>query len=61
MKVRVAFTVEFDEDKFRRSALGRRNDTITDIRYEVKALALNAVLFGLGDHDIEVKLLAEDK
>lgn len=61
MKVRVAFTIEIDEDKFRKSELGSRHDTLTDIRYKVKGMALNAVLFGLGDQNVEVKLLAEDK
>jgi hypothetical protein len=56
MKVRVNFTVEFDADQYREQfdIPGEESSTSADIRNVLQNMALAAVVYALGDNDVNV-------
>lgn len=56
MKVRVAFTVEFDPEEYR-MCFGDGDDPLTDIRRQVKIMAMNEIAFTLSDAGVNNRIV----
>ncbi|AZS06600.1 hypothetical protein SEA_JACOREN57_33 [Mycobacterium phage JacoRen57] len=58
MRVRVNFTVEVDAEQYR-EAMGEEL-TKVEIRERIQNMALNRVMYGLGDEGVKVELLGRN-